>query len=294
MGMNANEYYAKWLVLTDETELRQSFMAAMAEESAALVAGFLEIVKELSDVPARLSAPEERGALALSLLYLNLSKAEGYHQDFLKIILAPEFATDNPMDWLRNNVPRILGPKVTAEMLPVLFESVRSGDYPLAIREQSMMTLTLRWQLNRDLNQEILDGLGDMFEKGIAPAENWQLPVTILINAAALGGDKLRSKARPYYQDCASRYDNYPFGDNTEGIFSLPAGMLTKMLRKGIDVKFADAEKELDNFFHPHQPEDPEDLMKPRTPVHRETPKINRNDPCPCGSGKKYKKCCGR
>ncbi|MBF0117871.1 MAG: YchJ family protein [Desulfobacterales bacterium] len=24
----------------------------------------------------------------------------------------------------------------------------------------------------------------------------------------------------------------------------------------------------------------------------RETPKINRNAPCPCGSGKKYKKCC--
>ncbi|MBW2689835.1 MAG: SEC-C domain-containing protein, partial [Deltaproteobacteria bacterium] len=21
--------------------------------------------------------------------------------------------------------------------------------------------------------------------------------------------------------------------------------------------------------------------------------KIGRNDPCPCGSGKKYKKCCG-
>ena len=25
----------------------------------------------------------------------------------------------------------------------------------------------------------------------------------------------------------------------------------------------------------------------------RETPKTGRNDPCPCGSGKKYKKCCG-
>ena len=22
-------------------------------------------------------------------------------------------------------------------------------------------------------------------------------------------------------------------------------------------------------------------------------PKVGRNDPCPCGSGKKYKKCCG-
>ena len=29
-------------------------------------------------------------------------------------------------------------------------------------------------------------------------------------------------------------------------------------------------------------------------PVRRETPKIGRNDLCPCGSGKKYKNCCGK
>ncbi|MBM63011.1 MAG: preprotein translocase subunit SecA [Acidobacteria bacterium] len=27
--------------------------------------------------------------------------------------------------------------------------------------------------------------------------------------------------------------------------------------------------------------------------VRRDTPKVGRNEPCPCGSGKKYKKCCG-
>ncbi|MFP4380267.1 MAG: preprotein translocase subunit SecA [Candidatus Sumerlaeia bacterium] len=32
---------------------------------------------------------------------------------------------------------------------------------------------------------------------------------------------------------------------------------------------------------------------KPRTFV-RDQPKVGRNDPCPCGSGKKYKKCCGQ
>ena len=26
----------------------------------------------------------------------------------------------------------------------------------------------------------------------------------------------------------------------------------------------------------------------------REAPKVGRNDPCPCGSGKKFKKCCGK
>jgi hypothetical protein len=33
--------------------------------------------------------------------------------------------------------------------------------------------------------------------------------------------------------------------------------------------------------------------VQSNTPVKRETPKLGRNDRCPCGSGKKYKKCCG-
>jgi hypothetical protein len=28
--------------------------------------------------------------------------------------------------------------------------------------------------------------------------------------------------------------------------------------------------------------------------VRRDKPKVGRNDPCPCGSGKKYKKCHGK
>ena len=34
--------------------------------------------------------------------------------------------------------------------------------------------------------------------------------------------------------------------------------------------------------------------MVGQIPYKREEEKIGRNDPCPCGSGKKYKKCCGR
>jgi preprotein translocase subunit SecA len=58
------------------------------------------------------------------------------------------------------------------------------------------------------------------------------------------------------------------------------------------------------------RPEHIEDLQQPKEqkmtfssgdgappakkPVKRETEKIGRNAPCPCGSGKKYKRCCGR
>lgn len=46
-------------------------------------------------------------------------------------------------------------------------------------------------------------------------------------------------------------------------------------------------------------PEEPQhvhtnrDEEQPARPVHNEGPQVGRNDPCPCGSGKKYKKCCG-
>ncbi len=33
-------------------------------------------------------------------------------------------------------------------------------------------------------------------------------------------------------------------------------------------------------------------IVTPGT-VRNDAPKVGRNDPCPCGSGKKYKKCCG-
>ena len=34
-------------------------------------------------------------------------------------------------------------------------------------------------------------------------------------------------------------------------------------------------------------------LASPVQSLRRETPKVGRNDDCPCGSGKKYKQCCG-
>ncbi len=61
--------------------------------------------------------------------------------------------------------------------------------------------------------------------------------------------------------------------------------------------------------FHPEPIPDPEEAPDPQVPFEPPTPpapvsyeppqpfirepKIGRNDPCPCGSGKKYKKCCG-
>jgi preprotein translocase subunit SecA len=37
-----------------------------------------------------------------------------------------------------------------------------------------------------------------------------------------------------------------------------------------------------------------QEIVLPKVTIRREMPKVGRNDPCPCGSGKKYKQCHGR
>jgi preprotein translocase subunit SecA len=57
----------------------------------------------------------------------------------------------------------------------------------------------------------------------------------------------------------------------------------------GLDMPVPGAEADGD----PPPPADNE-VQLPRVTVRRDTPKVGRNDPCPCGSGKKYKHCHGK
>lgn len=65
-----------------------------------------------------------------------------------------------------------------------------------------------------------------------------------------------------------------------------------KMLEDKVDIN---NEKEVKKWLqkHPEVAQGGEPLPRPET-YKREGPKVGRNDPCPCGSGKKYKKCCGK
>ena len=46
------------------------------------------------------------------------------------------------------------------------------------------------------------------------------------------------------------------------------------------------------NTARPDMPKN--NVAEKRQPVVNQGPKVGRNDPCPCGSGKKYKQCCGK
>jgi len=63
-------------------------------------------------------------------------------------------------------------------------------------------------------------------------------------------------------------------------------GTKKEQLLKVLETSYADLSSKTEK--------QPEVVHKGKTSYIRPTDKIGRNDPCPCGSGKKYKFCCGR
>ncbi len=63
-------------------------------------------------------------------------------------------------------------------------------------------------------------------------------------------------------------------------------------LRADVDETLPDLEHALEHGHHHHGHDHGHDHEAP-APYVRESPKVGRNDPCPCGSGKKFKKCHG-
>ncbi len=77
-----------------------------------------------------------------------------------------------------------------------------------------------------------------------------------------------------------------------ELLANLPQEMVHQTLEQfGIPEKAA---REIESRRHAESAAPADSGARQAVTFHREMPKVGRNDPCPCGSGKKYKQCCGR
>ncbi|MBU2482564.1 MAG: SEC-C domain-containing protein [Proteobacteria bacterium] len=80
--------------------------------------------------------------------------------------------------------------------------------------------------------------------------------------------------------------------------FDMFQGLMDRVKEEIVDILFKIQITTSANIEEIHKP-DPQNLTfshsdgsSVRQPQKRSSDKIQRNDPCPCGSGKKYKKCC--
>lgn len=92
------------------------------------------------------------------------------------------------------------------------------------------------------------------------------------------------------FKDVENEFKNknireYPIGD----IFNTYNTIITKWSSY---IDSDDDDSDMNNINDDDYDYNPGNIISSGEQFIRENPKIGRNDPCPCGSGKKYKKCC--
>jgi len=82
--------------------------------------------------------------------------------------------------------------------------------------------------------------------------------------------------------------------------FAMFSEMISRIKEETLGILFRVEIAQPENLAEMQKPKDQNliysggDGGDQKTPIRREQKKVGRNAPCPCGSGKKYKKCCGR
>ncbi|HEY5583513.1 MAG TPA: DnaJ domain-containing protein [Ruminiclostridium sp.] len=102
---------------------------------------------------------------------------------------------------------------------------------------------------------------------------------------------KLKREYPKLYDLNSSLFDEILATKNTAAYYNKHNAQILSITKKFKSI----IERKYNESLCDEEGEDTEDeFFSKSEPVLRDENKVGRNDPCPCGSGKKYKKCCGK
>ncbi len=288
-------------------------VAEMTYRLDEMVPALLGVLKEWQSAPEALSA-DDRSWLRLTFSAFLLARA-GETRAFRPLLSLVSLPGDLPEeiwgDALTESLGRVLASVFDGDESPLravledstIDEFVRGGTIV-----DCYATLITNDLLPRERVESYFAELFD-FRLEREPAFIWN---ALSSAAADLGFTSLRERVRSAYEagwcdpmfepleDIERRLEAGGAGDD-EHFISRTSLVSDVVAETGWWACFdpaaaeSDDDGEWDEEFH----EDPLDELlyptrtPPTPPFVREAPKIGRNDPCPCGSGKKFKKCCG-
>jgi hypothetical protein len=221
----------------------------------------------------------------------------------LKIFSTPgEFAFELVDDLVTEGLGKILASVSGGDIggMTKLIEDEEANEYVRAAGLTGLLTLCACGTVSREQVAAYLKGLFQKFKR--TPDDVWGW----VVNACAdIWPAEVMDDIRKAYED--DLIDPRMIGwDDVEEALAL--GEETAMARLRQDHPLvSDVHREMSwwySFRENQKPRMQDDLLLPNPstlsdfegfePIYRAEPKIGRNEPCPCGSGKKFKKCCGR
>jgi preprotein translocase subunit SecA len=207
-------------------------------------------------------------------------------QDLLERYTDPKtFPEDWDMQGLRESVSRLFGfvPRVTADELGEdQFQSLKQDEMADLLREGAQTAYEKRKQEFGEQDLAMLEKivlLQIIDEQWVAHLQD----MDHMKEGIGLRGYGQMDPLREYKKEGFALFEELMDRIREETLMTLGRFQVLRQKPKEVPQK----KRRPMHLSHGDEGDRP-------APVKREGKKVGRNDPCPCGSGKKYKKCCGR
>jgi hypothetical protein len=277
-------------------------MQAAVEQREAITPDLLHVLETVAENPLAFAKRQDYMLHLFALFLLAQFREKRAYAPIVKMFSAPgETAFDLAGDTVTDGLNRILGSVYDGNpaLLQSLVENDEADEFVRDAAINAFLVLEHSGQMTRD---EVVGYFHSLFHGKLLrhPSYVWAGLVCAVADLAA--PELLEEVRRAYNDDLVD--STVADLEGIEGDLAAPKPWRRERLRL---ITNAIAEMERWSCFHPEDslPKNLPESQAPVPPVLAPAgasyeapqpfvrqPKIGRNDPCPCGSGKKYKKCC--
>ena len=263
------------------------------EGSGSLVLSMLE---EAAAAPALLKDEAQRRLVGNLFLLCGMLGLKAAWKPVLALVSAPEFDREADHDsWLFSDLSRLFGTIAPEQAMTVIKELVLKGGLPAAVREQLILATIFRWFAEQENDRDFAAVMRELLERIPAGEVNFELGTALIVSGIAAGGESMRGCVEGFYRANSAVFGTQLPERNLKNFFDLGRQRIKSMLRSNYLGVYGKPEDEIRRMLCFHaEAESAAAANRSLPPIVRDRPKIGRNEPCPCGSGKKYKHCCGR
>lgn len=301
-------------ILEELRELRGYFpieaVEAAIERRDEMVPELLRILDDAADRPAELLArPAEMAPIYALYLLAQFREPAAYPRIVRLFRLPDEAGVELTGEVATEALDRMLATLNFGDLQPIydLIEDPGVNDWVRGAGLEALEEMVVLGQLSRE---EAVGYLGELFGGKLERDDStvWSCLVSV---ATDLHATELAPQVRRAFDD--GLVDRYMVTrEEVEEELAEPRGVVLRRTRRRCKGPIDDVVKEMSWWACFHEPalwarsgadaEPPLPIQepvretggwRPAEPVRRKEPKVGRNEPCPCGSGKKYKRCCG-
>jgi len=289
----------------DITEFKTALLSAEAPTEAFLEFGkenYSVILPDVKDILRKVStAPETlkdnailRGSLDKALMMVAINRDKSMFGQVFDLFRRRDLWKNyEETSWLVRDGHRILASTCDQDDISAIGDMAMDTDLPIMAREQALLVFHFVWYEKAVPENDLINEFRLMMEHKATGETEWKFWMALVINATLIGGAKLRPQIMAILDSGKVGEQSAFVRRIVTKLFTAGSGRFRELMKDQHKGYMTDM-KELAADYATIPSDEAPDMPVKGKPQVREEPKVGRNDPCPCGSGLKYKKCCGK